>query len=65
MYWDFWRPWAAIQRADEDGNPDAGPTRRGRRSTAPYPDHPSGHLSLDGAVLEVLQMFFGRQIRST
>jgi hypothetical protein len=27
--------------------------------TAPYPEHPSGHLSLDGAHLEVLQMFFG------
>ncbi len=28
-------------------------------TTPPYPDHPSGHLSLDGAHLEVLQMFFG------
>ena len=26
---------------------------------APYPDHPSGHLCLDGAHTEVLQMFFG------
>ncbi|HYT54506.1 MAG TPA: vanadium-dependent haloperoxidase [Verrucomicrobiae bacterium] len=59
-YWDFWRPWAAIQRADEDGNPDteADPTWTALL-TAPYPEHPSGHLSLDGAVVEVLQMFFG------
>ncbi len=28
-------------------------------TTPPYPDHPSGHLSLDGAYVEVLQMFFG------
>ena len=26
---------------------------------APYPDHPSGHLCLDGAHTQVLQMFFG------
>jgi hypothetical protein len=30
-YWDFWRPWTAIQRADEDGNPDTEPTPPGRR----------------------------------
>jgi hypothetical protein len=59
-YWDFWRPWAAIQRADEDGNPDTEPDPSWTSLlTAPYPDHPSGHLALDGAVLEVLQMFFG------
>jgi hypothetical protein len=28
-------------------------------TTPPYPDHPSGHLVLDGAHIEVLQMFFG------
>jgi hypothetical protein len=28
-------------------------------TTPPYPDHPSGHLSLDGAHVEVLQRFFG------
>jgi hypothetical protein len=28
-------------------------------TTPPYPDHPSGHLSLDGAHIRVLQMFFG------
>jgi hypothetical protein len=59
-YWDFWRPWAAIQRADEDGNPEteSDPSWTSLL-TAPYPEHPSGHLSLDGAVIEVLQMFFG------
>jgi hypothetical protein len=59
-YWDFWRPWTAIQRADEDGNPDteADPTWTALL-TAPYPEHPSGHLAGDGAQLEVLQRFFG------
>ena len=59
-YWDFWRPWQAIREADRDGNratkPDPSWTAL---LTAPYPEHPSGHLCLDGAVLRVLQMFFG------
>jgi hypothetical protein len=59
-YWDFWRPWNAITRADEDGN-DATEqdTSWTALITAPYPDHPSGHLCLDGAYLKVMQRFFG------
>ena len=59
-YWDFWRPWNAIPRAAEDGNPattaEAGWTAL---ITAPYPDHPSGHNCNDGAHVAVLRMFFG------
>jgi hypothetical protein len=64
-YWDFWRPWHAIQRANEDGNPDTEPDPTWTALlTAPYPEHPSGHLAHDGAHLEVLKMFFGtNQIR--
>ena len=59
-YWDFWRPWAAIQRANEDGNPATEPDPTWMALiTAPYPEHPSGHLGLDGAHLEVLRIFFG------
>jgi hypothetical protein len=59
-YFDFWRPWAAIQRADEDGNPETEPDPSWMALlTAPYPEHPSGHLAHDGAHLRVLQMFFG------
>jgi hypothetical protein len=58
--WDFWRPWQAIHEADRDRNaatePDASWTAL---LTAPYPEHPSGHLCLDGAHLNALQMFFG------
>jgi PAP2 superfamily len=59
-YWDFWRPWQAIHEADRDGNPATEPDPSWTALiTAPYPEHPSGHLCLDGAHLEVLQMFFG------
>jgi hypothetical protein len=64
-YWDFWRPWNAIPRAAEDGNPattaDAGWTAL---ITAPYPDHPSGHNCNDGAHVAVLRMFFGDVIEA-
>jgi hypothetical protein len=59
-YWDFWRPWSAIRRADTDDN---GGTELDAAWTpligAPYPEHPSGHLCLDGAILSSMQMFFG------
>jgi hypothetical protein len=58
-YWDFWRPWQAIHEADKDGNPATEPDASWKALiTAPYPEHPSGHLCLDGAHLTVLQMFF-------
>jgi hypothetical protein len=58
--WDFWRPWQAIHEADRDGNPATEPDLAWTPLlTAPYPESPSGHLSLDSAHLKVLQMFFG------
>jgi len=59
-HFDLWRPWNAIARAADDGNPatlpEAGwtPLR-----SAPYPEHPSGHMCLDGAHMGALQLFFG------
>jgi hypothetical protein len=63
-HFDFWRPWQAIRQADTDGNPatEADPSWTALL-TAPYPDHPSGHLCTDGAHLRVLQMFFGDNVR--
>src|SRR5215203_5729966 len=59
-HWDFWRPWNAIPRAAEDGNPATEPDPSWKPLlTAPYPSHPSGHLCNDGAHTRVLQMFFG------
>jgi hypothetical protein len=49
-FWDFWRPWNAI--------PSWTPLL-----SAPYPEHPSGHLALDTPAIRVLQMFFGNNVR--
>jgi len=58
-FWDFWRPWNAIPRGDEDDNPDTeADTSWTALITAPYPEHPSGHLCLDGAYLTVLKGYF-------
>jgi hypothetical protein len=59
-FWDFWRPWNAVPRAAEDdnGSTTADPAWKPLFS-APYPEHPSGHLCLDGANAEVLKSFFG------
>ena len=59
-HFDFWRPWQAIRGADLDGNPGttADPTWTAL-ITAPYPEHPSGHVGLDSAYLQTLRTFFG------
>jgi hypothetical protein len=60
-HFDFWRPWEAIRKADTDGNRKTEPdTSWAPLLTAPYPEHPSGHLCQDGALLTVLRSFFGR-----
>ena len=59
-YFDFWRPWNAIPRAAEDGNPATEPDATwAALITAPYPEWVSGHNCLDGAHVAVLRMFFG------
>jgi hypothetical protein len=59
-HYDFWRPWNAIPRAAEDGNPATEPDPTWTALiTAPYPEWPSGHNCLDGAHITVLRMFFG------
>jgi hypothetical protein len=59
-HFNFWRPFQAIRRAAEDGNPATSPDLTWTPLiTAPYPDHVSGHLGNDGAHAGVLRMFFG------
>ena len=59
-FWDFWRPWTAIARAAEDGNPETIPEAGWTPlRSAPYPEHPSGHMCLDGGHVGALQLFFG------
>jgi hypothetical protein len=58
-HFDFWRPYNAIPRGDEDGN-DAtvADTTWTPLIAAPYPEWVSGHLGLDGASTTVLRAFF-------
>jgi hypothetical protein len=70
-YWSFWRPRAAIREADTDGNPrtigdpnweplfSASVATTPALGTPPFPDHPSGHGCLSGAVLHTIADFFG------
>ena len=64
----FWRPRAAIREGETDGNPATIGDPRGSRShpstgagltTPPFPDHPSGHGCVSGAVLRTFREFFG------
>ena len=68
-YWNFWRPRAAIREADTDGNPLTvadpdweplfHPSTGTGLITPPFPDHPSGHGCVSGAVLRTFQDYFG------
>jgi hypothetical protein len=71
-YWNFWRPVTAIRKADIDGNRrtaadptwvplfDASTPVIGAPLANPaFPDHPSGHGCLSGAVLNTMRDFFG------
>jgi hypothetical protein len=56
-----WRPYRAIQRADEDGNPDTlpDPTWAPLRTTPNHPEYPAAHAFHSSAVATALQDFFG------
>jgi hypothetical protein len=56
-----WRPYRAIQRADEDGNPDTqpDPTWTPLRTTPNHPEYPAAHAFHSSAVATALQEFFG------
>ena len=57
----FWRPITAIHLADTDGNPatDDDPTWAPLVATPPYPEYPSGHACITGAVSRGLSHLFG------
>ena len=70
-YWNFWRPIDAIRLAATDGNPatEADPSWRPlfdpatvttpALATPNFPDHPSGHSCVSGAILNTMRHFFG------
>jgi hypothetical protein len=63
----FWRPITAIRLGGTDGNPDtvADPSWQPLFSAAAplttpaFPEHPSGHGCVSGAVIETLKNYFG------
>ena len=71
-YWSFWRPITAIREAGRDGNPATEPDPNwvplfdptipvsGAPLVTPgFPDHPSGHGCISGAIARTLRAFFG------
>jgi hypothetical protein len=59
-HYSFWRPITAIREADTDDNARTDQDKDWLPLVAnpPYPEHPSGHLGLSGAVGRTLQQFF-------
>jgi PAP2 superfamily len=69
-FWNFWRPINAIRAGNEDGNPatigDPNwlPLFDPATQTVPalvspgFPDHPSGHSCVSGAILHAMRNFF-------
>jgi PAP2 superfamily len=60
-HYSFWRPITAIREAHTDGNSR---TERDENwlpliANPAYPEHPSGHLGLSGAIGKTLRQFFG------
>lgn len=59
-HWSSWRPVTAIHEAANDGNAATGPDPDWQPflATPPYPDQPSGHVSLATAITMTAQRFF-------
>jgi hypothetical protein len=59
--YNFWRPIAAIHRADEDGNDMTVPnlTWTPMIKTHPHPEYPSGHSTNSAAMATALALVFG------
>ncbi len=60
-YWNTWRPITAIREADTDGNPATTPDPNWTPliETPGFPEYPAGHTCGSGAIVGVLQSFFG------
>jgi hypothetical protein len=57
----FWRPYTAIQEADNDGNPDtvSDPDWTPLVNNPNYPEYTSGANNVTGAITRMLALFFG------
>jgi hypothetical protein len=60
-YWNSWRPITAIREAEYDGNPATTPDPDWTPliETPGFPEYPAGHTTGSGAIVGVLQNFFG------
>jgi hypothetical protein len=60
-FYSFWRPITAIRLGDQDGNAatDADPNWQPLINTPNFPEYPSGHAAVSGAVSHALRLLFG------
>ena len=61
-FYNFWRPITAIRLGDLDGNPATAvdPAWQPLIDTPNFPEYPSGHADISGAVSHVLSLYFGQ-----
>jgi PAP2 superfamily len=60
-FYNFWQPITAIRLGDQDGNAETAvdPNWQPLINTPNFPEYPSGHASVSGAVSRMLTLFFG------
>jgi hypothetical protein len=60
-FYNFWRPITAIRLGGQDGNPATAvdPDWQPLINTPNFPEYPSGHADVSGAVSHMLRLFFG------
>jgi len=60
-FYDFWRPITAIRLGDQDGNPSTEVDANWQPliNTPNFPEYPSGHAAISGAISHMLRLFFG------
>jgi hypothetical protein len=60
-FYNFWRPITAIRLGDQDGNPltMVDPEWQPLIDTPNFPEYPSGHADISGAVSHMLRLYFG------
>jgi hypothetical protein len=60
-FYNYWRPITAIRLGDQDGNPATvvDPDWQPLINTPNFPEYPSGHADVSGAVSHMLRLFFG------
>jgi hypothetical protein len=60
-FYNSWRPITAIRLGDRDGNPATvvDPGWQPLINTPNFPEYPSGHADVSGAVSHMLRLFFG------